>query len=120
MLSSILEGLIKSDARLLKSDGSINQNAAARAFGINQPTLSRIMSGETQEPKAKVVEAISSYFGIEPAELRGEKAVAGVPESMRLVQPRLSKDEELLLSLYRSLSYATQKMAIRVVAAMKD
>lgn len=120
MFSKVLEGLIKSDKRLLKSDGSINQNAAARAFGLNQPTLSRILSGETQEPKSKVIEAISAYFGVEPAQLRGEKTLVGVPDVAAAVQPRLAKDEELLLSLYRSLSPATQRLAIRVVAALKD
>jgi len=124
MVSKILEQLIKSDPTLLKKDHSINQAAAAKAFGINQPTLFRILSGESADPKSNSVRAICNYFGIQPAQLRGE-----VPLEIEVAQRsvhtkdespiRLTKSEELLLSLYRSLSSASQKTAIRVVAALR-
>lgn len=120
MLPQLLEALIRKDRSLLKADGSINQNAAARAFGIKQPTLFRVLSGETTEPRAKVVEAIAAYFGVEPAQLRGEKAIPGISASPSSSGIRLSKDESLLLSLYRSLSPSMQKAVIRVVAALKE
>lgn len=120
MMSQTLKKLIETDESLLKKDGSINQYAAARAFGVNQPTLSRVLSGESHEPKGKFVEAICAYFSIEPAQLRGEKPLPGVLSSSSYAQPRITKGEELLLSLYRSLSPATQKVAIRVVAALKE
>lgn len=123
MVSRILEQLIKSDESLLKKDGSINQAAAAKAFGIHQPTLFRILSGKSVEPKSNAIQCICSYFDIQPAQLRGEApieiegALTGNPT--RILASRLTKSEELLLSLYRSLSPTSQKTAIRVLAALK-
>jgi len=116
IISQLLESLIKTDGALLKHDGSINQNSAARAFGIHQPTLSRILSGQTLEPRAKAVEAICEYFGIEPSQLRGEQPIPSITTPL----PKLTKNEELLLSLYRSLTSASQKTAIRIIAVLKE
>jgi transcriptional regulator with XRE-family HTH domain len=123
MVSQILELLIKSDTSLLKKDGSINQAAAAKAFGIHQPTLFRILSGKSAEPKSNAVQGICGYFGIQPAQLRGEApleiAKSLTENPVKGQPPRLTKAEELLLSLYRSLSPVSQKIAIRVVAALR-
>lgn len=120
MLSNILKSLIESDPSLLKDDGSINQYAAARAFGVNQPTLSRVLSGESREPKGRFVDAVCTYFSIEPAQLRGEKPLQGLSGGDGNVPPRITRNEELLLSLFRALPPATQKVAIRVVAALNE
>ena len=109
-----------SDRSLLKGDGSINQNAAARAFGIKQPTLHRILSGESQDPKARIVESIATYFDVEPAHLRGEKPLSILKDQASISQEKLTKDELLLLSLFRSLPPALQRLTIRIVAAMKS
>lgn len=120
MRHQILEALIRKDRSLLKEDGSINQNAAARAIGINQPTLFRVLSGETTEPRAKVVAAIAAYFEVEPAQLRGEKPIPGISSPPSFSGVRLTKDESLLLTLYRNLSPSAQKVAVRVIAALKE
>lgn len=124
MVSRILEQLIRSDESLLKKDGSINQSAAAKAFGINQPTLFRILSGDSIEPRSNAIQGICRYFNIQPAQLRGEApleiegVLTGNPTSA--FSSRLTKSEELLISLYRSLSPTNQKTAIRVLAALKE
>jgi transcriptional regulator with XRE-family HTH domain len=121
MVSRILEQLIKNDPSLIKKDGTINQAAAAKVFGIHQPTLFRILSGKSAEPKAHAVQAICGYFGIQPAQLRGEAPLELIPSLISNVplSIRLTKSETLILSLYRALSPSEQKTATRIMAALK-
>lgn len=123
MVSQILEHLIKNDESLLKKDGSINQAAAAKAFGIHQPTLFRILSGKSVEPKSNAVQGICNYFDIQPAQLRGETPLeANGVLTVSLAQkksPQLTTSKELLLSLYRALPPVAQKTAVRVLAALR-
>jgi transcriptional regulator with XRE-family HTH domain len=120
MMLQSLKKLIASDPLLLKHDGSINQAAAAKAFGVNAPTLHRFLSGECREPRAKFVDSVCEYFGITQSELRGEQTLPDISRRIAQSSERLSKDEELLLSLFRALKYSEQKVAFRVLAALKE
>lgn len=71
-LSDILETLIREHPDLLKKDGSINQNAVARFTGVNQPTIKRILDGESGQPRADNIEKLAKAFRCSQAVIRGE------------------------------------------------
>lgn len=56
-------------AALMRARG-ISDNQLARALGIPQPTISRIASGKTKEPKASTLRSIADYFGVRTDDLR--------------------------------------------------
>lgn len=70
-LAETLEELIKSRPELLKASGEINVTRAAKAIGLNQPTLARIMAGMSKTPSPENEAKICKYFGISVEELRG-------------------------------------------------
>lgn len=52
-------------ARLMR-EKQISQSALARATGVPQPTINRILSEVTREPRRDSVLRIANYFGITP------------------------------------------------------
>lgn len=67
-------------AALMKARG-ISDNELARALFMPQPTISRIASGVTKEPKEKTLRAVADYFGVTTDQLRGFAAPAGGPSA---------------------------------------
>ncbi len=52
-------------AKLMR-EKQISQSALARATGIPQPTINRILSEVTREPRRDSVLSIANYFGVTP------------------------------------------------------
>jgi|TARA_B110000967_G_scaffold55613_1_gene57016 transcriptional regulator with XRE-family HTH domain len=50
-------------ARLMKLDG-ISQSGLSRATGVPQPTINRILSQVTQDPRRDSMISIANYFGV--------------------------------------------------------
>lgn len=65
-------------AALMKARG-ISDNQLAKALFMPQPTVSRIASGVTKEPKEATLRAIADYFGVTTDQLRGFAAKSGEP-----------------------------------------
>lgn len=80
-------------AALMRSRG-ISDNQLARALMIPQPTISRIASGKTTEPKEKTLRQIAGYFGVTTEELRSAYMPAGEPAAKyrRDELPTLAQD----------------------------
>ncbi|MDG2117217.1 MAG: helix-turn-helix transcriptional regulator [Porticoccaceae bacterium] len=55
-------------AKLMRDQG-ISQSALSRATGVPQPTINRILSEVTREPRRDSVVRIANYFGITPESL---------------------------------------------------
>lgn len=53
----------------LMRDNSLSQSALSRATGVPQPTINRILSGVTREPRRDSVVRIANFFGITPESL---------------------------------------------------
>lgn len=102
----------------------ISDNELARKTGVPQPTISRIASGRTIEPKEGNLRALALFFGKTTAELRGEPAptasrTARNPAKLSLSgkYPKLPSEEALEVArawddlpeerkeLYRSLIF---------------
>ena len=71
-IKDVLKTLCKSEPQLLKKNGAINQNAVARATGINQTTIKRILDGESCQPKDSNIRKIADYFSITMSQARGD------------------------------------------------
>ena len=50
-------------------DHQLSQSALARATGVPQPTINRILSEVTREPRRDSVVRIANYFGVTPESL---------------------------------------------------
>jgi transcriptional regulator with XRE-family HTH domain len=50
----------------LMRDKHISQSALSRATGVPQPTINRILSEVTREPRRDSVLRIANYFGVTP------------------------------------------------------
>lgn len=55
-------------AKLMRDKG-LSQSALSRATGVPQPTINRILSEVTREPRRDSVVRIANYFGITPESL---------------------------------------------------
>jgi len=60
-------------ARLMKREG-ISQSALSRATGVPQPTINRILSQVTQDPRRDSMISIANYFGVAVESLYGSSA----------------------------------------------
>lgn len=73
-----------------------------------QPTIHRILTGESTEPRLSTLKPLADYFGVSVSELRGE----GVLEmdapyyypAAKEAGAGYSRDEEILIEKYRNLS----------------
>ena len=57
------ETMSKELARLMKREG-ISQSGLSRATGVPQPTINRILSQVTQDPRRDSMISIANYFGV--------------------------------------------------------
>ncbi len=55
-------------AKLMREQ-HISQSALSRATGVPQPTINRILSEVTREPRRDSVVRIANYFGVTPESL---------------------------------------------------
>jgi len=57
----------------MKQEG-ISQSALSRATGVPQPTINRILSQVTQDPRRDSMISIANYFGVAVESLYGSSA----------------------------------------------
>jgi len=62
-------------ADLMREGAGISANELARRTGVPQPTITRILNGESKDPDTRTVTPLASYFGKSVAYLRGETAL---------------------------------------------
>lgn len=64
---------------LLAKRESLSDNDLADKTGIPQPTISRIKSGESQDPRDRTLRPLAEYFGITVSQLRGDVPLPDYP-----------------------------------------
>jgi transcriptional regulator with XRE-family HTH domain len=62
---------IKQQLQALMAHHKLSGYELARRAGVNQPTLQRILSGETVEPKTSTLKKIADYFHVTVEDLTG-------------------------------------------------
>lgn len=61
---------IKQNLTTLMTNHKVNSNSLALATKVPQPTIHRILSGESQDPRTATLEPIATYFGVTVSDLR--------------------------------------------------
>jgi len=62
---------IKKNLEWLIAKKRTNPYELQRATGVPQPTIHRILSGESNDPRTKTLQPLADYFGVTVADLRG-------------------------------------------------
>lgn len=60
---------------LMRHDGDISQGALERVSGVHQPTINRILTRNSIEPKRPTLEKLAAYFRVTVDQLRGEEPI---------------------------------------------
>lgn len=53
----------------------ISQNELSRRTGVTQPTIHRILSGESLDPDSATLSPLAAYFEVTPSQLRGDEPI---------------------------------------------
>lgn len=104
-LSKNLEALCLTIEGATKSNGTVNVSRAARELDIHQPTLLRMLKGESERARPENEEKICKRFGITTVQLYSDeladRIINGVPlseiEKAREILKGLSKQERAQL-----------------------
>lgn len=92
----------------------ISEAGLARATGVTQPTIHRIVTGEIRDPRSGKLQPIASYFGISVAQLRGEEPIKDLPVPGQAYSPA----ERELIAQFRRLDEEEKRVVHRAVAAL--
>jgi hypothetical protein len=115
---------IKDNGKFNATNGSINVSALAKAAGIHQPTLKRILDGSSKHPKPPTIQKICRVIGIDSLIITGltvspDLAQGEIP-STNLVQGEiLSTKEKQLIATFRSLSTKNKALATRLLGVLE-
>jgi len=60
-------------ARLMARRDNMSANALARATGVAQPTITRLLQGRSRDPRDETIAPIARHFAVTLAQLRGEE-----------------------------------------------
>ena len=105
----------------LMRDNNLSQSALSRATGVPQPTINRILSEVTREPRRDSVVRIANFFGITPESLYetgGSKSVrTPAAESVediykRIAMLNVSERSELFERVSKNLRYNTRTLLL--------
>lgn len=115
--SQTLNLLCLRDSSFLKKNGTLNITAAARVLKINQPTLLRMLDGDSSQPREDNLQKLRSYFKVTTDQLMGLSPIAGIDDfekdtdAMAQIEkliPQLAP-QELIDLASKSLSLANNK-----------
>lgn len=76
-----LKETIASSLRSLMQLSGINECELSRRTGIPQPTLHKILSGKTNDPRASTLRALADYFNISIEELISGAGISTIKQS---------------------------------------
>lgn len=80
------EIFVKNNLALLIARADTNPNALELATGVPQPTIHRILSGESKDPRTSTIQPLADYFGVDASDLRHRNfAIEGIQRSMQNV-----------------------------------
>lgn len=107
---------IQSNLRYLM--GEMSPTDLHRATGVPQPTIHRIIIGESEDPKTATLQPIADHFGISVSDLRDRDLQGGErPTTMRQLEERARAAE---MELRRILKEATAELRVVTVYRLAE
>ena len=94
----------------LMREKQISQSALSRATGVPQPTINRILSEVTREPRRDSVLRIANYFGVTP------ESMYAVPSKREQEQSDSNDSIEELFSRTASLNKVDRDELLRRIS----
>lgn len=120
VVGQTLRHLMEADARV-----NGNENALARLTGVSQPTIHRILSGESSEPRRSTLAPLAAYFGVAVEYLLTGSGINeecgdyAMPLRVRLTAARDLQAMQRLIDVYESLSPTERATLMRIVEAIQ-
>lgn len=78
--------LVAKNLQWLIAKAATNAHELQRAAGVPQPTIYRILTGESSDPRTQTLQPLAAYFGVSVADLRDRDLsaeAAGAPAHIR-------------------------------------
>lgn len=96
---------IRQTLRKLMEDRGENPHSLAAKSGVTQPTIFRILSGDSKDPRRSNIEKLARFFGVPVEQMYGKESKGvrqhdPVPYLVK-TQEMLTKDEKTLLDGFR-------------------
>lgn len=99
-----MQTLVSRNLKYLLDREGMNAYELAGKTNVPQPTIHRILSGESRDPRTQTVKPIADYFGVSVSDMK-EKELANSdwirPTEQRRI--RLTEREESMIIKFRSL-----------------
>lgn len=119
--------------RKLIDERGMSEGALSKASGVTQPTIHRIITGESKDPRRSNLERIARVFGLEVEDLYvldlainpAKIKVKGQPVELKTEAgqfanlPKTSKAKKLV-SMLADMSPKEMDMAIRILSAIRE
>lgn len=83
--------LVGKNLKWLMGD-SISPYALASETGVPQPTIFRILTGESNDPRTKTLQPLANYFGVTVAALRDRDLASAHTDLLELVDEDVKTD----------------------------
>lgn len=115
--------MIATNLDFLMTREGINPTILSERTGIPQPTVHRIASGESKDPRTSTVKPLAEYFGFTVADLKERDLVAestGVLEKKIPQHKAITPQEQALLELFREVTDEQKASVVRTLEAQKQ
>jgi transcriptional regulator with XRE-family HTH domain len=112
---------LKENLAVLLAQRDMNQTQLAKATGIPQPTINRILTGETASPRIENVNVFADYFGVTVEALLGNESPTAGPA--KPPEPALSPIQQSLLTIVENLlvqGLLPDRKCIALIALLND
>lgn len=109
----------------METDPRINgsENELGRLSGVPQPTIHRILSGESKEPRPSTLKPLANFFGRDWRDLLSDNNVADdglVSVTVRSSDARDIVAIQHLIDVYEQLAEPARSYLLRVASAFID
>jgi transcriptional regulator with XRE-family HTH domain len=105
---------------MLMDSHKLTQSALARSTGVPQPSINRILSGVTSEPRRAALVKIADHFGVSVESLYGSKTLNTSPEDSEIPKHTLFFSVDDLCKNIRALNCEDKLDLLHRVTKMLD
>ncbi|MBN3003373.1 helix-turn-helix transcriptional regulator [Chromobacterium alkanivorans] len=111
-LSYSLEMELKERLQKLLDESGSNATKLAEITKVPQPTIHRILTGESKDPRFSTLAPIAEHFGLTVAELRGD-----IPKGYYESQPITGDSNQVKIAEEPAIYYASREALIKDVVS---